>query len=198
MRAKCFDRSTTRLGVRAITIRCACWRCCPRKPFSNAANDTEFLKIYDLVMDEFEASIESETGWFTSEYGKPQATMAYFSAEYAFHNSLKLYAGGLGVLAGDYIKECSDLAIPVVAVGLVYSRGYLSQKLRDDGWQEDEEKDIRSHTRSCTANSRQRQPASFGAGAFVRSAAPRAGVARGYWPGPGLFARYGRGRQSRR
>src|SRR6202162_4511698 len=112
----------------------------PQETLLEAANDAEFLKIYDLVMDEFEASIESESGWFTSEYGKPQATMAYFSAEYAFHNSLKLYAGGLGVLAGDYIKECSDLAIPVIAVGLVYSRGYLSQKLRDDGWQEDEEK----------------------------------------------------------
>ena len=112
----------------------------PPEILQNAAKDGDFLQIYDLVMNEFEVSIESQTGWFTSEYGKPQATVAYFSAEYAFHNSLKLYAGGLGVLAGDYIKECSDLAIPVVAVGLVYSRGYLSQKLRDDGWQEDEEK----------------------------------------------------------
>jgi starch phosphorylase len=112
----------------------------PQEILQDAANDADFLQIYDLVMNEFEASIESETGWFTAEYGKPHSTMAYFSAEYAFHNSLKLYAGGLGVLAGDYIKECSDLAIPVVAVGLVYSRGYLSQKLRDDGWQEDEEK----------------------------------------------------------
>ncbi len=42
-------------------------------------------------------------------------------------------------MAGDYIKECSDLAVPVVAVGLIYSRGYVSQRLRDDGWQEDQE-----------------------------------------------------------
>src|SRR5580693_5118530 len=114
----------------------------PQEILQDAANDADFLQIYDLVMNEFEASIESETGWFTAEYGKPQTTMAYFSAEYAFHNSLKLYAGGLGVLAGDYIKECSDLAIPVVAVGLIYSRGYLSQKIRDDGWQEDDEKTL--------------------------------------------------------
>src|ERR1700685_1501953 len=112
----------------------------PQETLQNAASDPEFLKRYDAVMEEFEANIASQTGWFTAEYGDPQAPIAYFSAEYAFHNSLKLYAGGLGVLAGDYIKECSDLAIPVVAVGLVYSRGYLSQKLRDDGWQEDEEK----------------------------------------------------------
>ena len=53
----------------------------PRETLQDAANDPEFLKIYDLVMEEFEASIESETGWFTAEYGKPEATMAYFSAE---------------------------------------------------------------------------------------------------------------------
>ena len=112
----------------------------PQETLQNAASDPEFLKRYDAVMEEFEANIASQTGWFTAEYGEPQAPIAYFSAEYAFHHSLRLYAGGLGVLAGDYIKECSDLAIPVAAVGLIYSRGYLSQKLRDDGWQEDDEK----------------------------------------------------------
>jgi starch phosphorylase len=48
-----------------------------------------------------------------------------------------VYAGGLGILAGDYIKECSDLAIPLVALGLIYSEGYVVQKIREDGWQED-------------------------------------------------------------
>src|SRR6202044_2500216 len=90
-------------------------------------------------MAEFDANIASHTGWFTTEYGSSQAPLAYFSAEYAFHHTLPLYAGGLGVLAGDYIKECSDLAIPVVGVGLIYSRGYVTQRLRDDGWQEDRE-----------------------------------------------------------
>src|SRR5580704_14565377 len=112
----------------------------PQQTLDNAARDAEFLDRFDAVMAEFDANIASQTGWFTTEYGTPQAPLAYFSAEYAFHHSLPLYAGGLGVLAGDYIKECSDLAIPVVAVGLIYSHGYLSQKLRDDGWQEDEEK----------------------------------------------------------
>jgi starch phosphorylase len=97
------------------------------------------LENYDLVMADFDADIASNTGWFTTEYSKPAAPLAYFSFEYGFHHSLPLYAGGLGVLAGDYIKECSDLAIPVVAVGLIYSRGYLSQRIRDDGWQEDNE-----------------------------------------------------------
>jgi len=111
----------------------------PQETLDRASRDKDFLENYDSVMAEFDADIASHTGWFTNEYGKPAAPLAYFSAEYGFHHSLPLYAGGLGVLAGDYIKECSDLAIPVVAVGLIYSRGYLSQKIRDDGWQEDNE-----------------------------------------------------------
>jgi glycogen phosphorylase len=114
----------------------------PQQTLEDAARDPEFLEHYDAVMAEFDANIASQTGWFTVEYGTPRSPLAYFSAEYAFHHSLPLYAGGLGVLAGDYIKECSDLAIPMVAVGLIYSRGYLSQKIRDDGWQEDDEKTL--------------------------------------------------------
>ena len=113
-----------------------------QQSLDDAARDPEFLERYDAVMAEFDANIASQTGWFTVEYGTPRSPLAYFSAEYAFHHSLPLYAGGLGVLAGDYIKECSDLAIPMVAVGLIYSRGYLSQKIRDDGWQEDDEKTL--------------------------------------------------------
>lgn len=114
----------------------------PQEILDSAAGDPEFLETYDAVMDEFEANVASQTGWFTAEHGVPQAPLAYFSAEYAFHHSLPLYAGGLGVLAGDYIKECSDLAVPVVGVGLIYSGGYVSQKIRDDGWQEDDERTL--------------------------------------------------------
>ena len=110
-----------------------------QETLEKASKNPEFLERYDAVMAYFEAEVKSHNGWYTAEFGRPPAPIAYFSAEYAFHNSLPLYAGGLGVLAGDYIKECSDLAIPVVAVGLIYSRGYVSQKLRDDGWQEDQE-----------------------------------------------------------
>ncbi len=114
----------------------------PQQTLDDAARDPAFLEHFDAVMAEFDANIASQTGWFTVQYGTPGSPLAYFSAEYAFHHSLPLYAGGLGVLAGDYIKECSDLAIPMVAVGLIYSRGYLSQKIRDDGWQEDDEKTL--------------------------------------------------------
>jgi len=114
----------------------------PQETVQAAARNSDFLERYDAVMDEFEAEVGTQAGWFTIEHGKGHPPLAYFSAEYAFHESLPLYAGGLGVLAGDYIKECSDLAVPVVAIGMIYSRGYVTQNLRDDGWQEDEEKKL--------------------------------------------------------
>jgi starch phosphorylase len=105
----------------------------------NASEDPEFLARYDAVMDQFEAEVESGVGWFASEYGRIPSPLAYFSAEYGLHVSLPVYAGGLGILAGDYLKECSDLAVPVVGVGLIYSQGYVRQRIREDGWQEDVE-----------------------------------------------------------
>lgn len=63
--------------------------------------------------------------------------VAYFCAEYGIHNSLPLYSGGLGILAGDHLKSASDLNLPLVAVGLLYRYGYFRQRLRRDGWQEE-------------------------------------------------------------
>jgi glycogen phosphorylase len=64
--------------------------------------------------------------------------VAYFSAEFGIHESLPVYSGGLGVLAGDHIKSASDLAIPLVGIGLFYGQGYFRQRLNRDGWQEEE------------------------------------------------------------
>src|SRR5713226_8721368 len=66
-----------------------------------------------------------------------EAPVAYFCAEYGIHNSLPLYSGGLGILAGDHLKSASDLNLPLVAVGLFYRFGYFHQSLRSDGWQEE-------------------------------------------------------------
>jgi starch phosphorylase len=63
--------------------------------------------------------------------------VAYFCAEYGVHNSLPLYSGGLGVLAGDHLKSASDLGLPLVAVGLLYHYGYFRQQLSREGWQEE-------------------------------------------------------------
>src|SRR6266496_152360 len=67
----------------------------------------------------------------------PERPVAYFCAEYGVHNSLPLYSGGLGMLAGDHLKSASDLRVPLVAIGLLYRYGYFRQRLRRDGWQEE-------------------------------------------------------------
>src|SRR5271157_3418689 len=64
--------------------------------------------------------------------------VAYFSAEFGIHESLPVYSGGLGVLSGDHIKSSSDLAIPLVGIGLFYGQGYFRQRLDRDGWQHEE------------------------------------------------------------
>jgi glycogen phosphorylase len=63
--------------------------------------------------------------------------IAYFCAEYALHRSLPIYSGGLGALAGDHLKEASDYALPLVAVGLMYHRGYFRQRIDHTGWQQE-------------------------------------------------------------
>jgi starch phosphorylase len=63
---------------------------------------------------------------------------AYFSAEFGLHESLRIYSGGLGVLAGDHLKSASDLGIPLVAVGLFYHEGYFSQYIDANGWQQED------------------------------------------------------------
>ena len=64
--------------------------------------------------------------------------VAYFSAEFGLHESLPIYSGGLGVLAGDHIKSASDLDIPLIGVGLFYGQGYFRQRLDRNGWQQEE------------------------------------------------------------
>jgi starch phosphorylase len=64
--------------------------------------------------------------------------VAYFSAEFGLHESLPIYSGGLGVLAGDHIKSASDLGIPLIGIGLFYGQGYFRQRLDEKGWQAEE------------------------------------------------------------
>jgi len=109
----------------------------PPEFLQNVVSNPEYLRRYDVIMSRFRQYIERRTGWFSEQFPKRRSlTIAYFSAEYGLHHSLPFYAGGLGFLAGDYLKECSDLGIPLVAVGFMYSGGYLHQQIRPDGWQE--------------------------------------------------------------
>jgi starch phosphorylase len=83
--------------------------------------------------------LQADRTWGTRHAGvlRP-CPVAYFSAEFGLHESLPVYSGGLGVLAGDHIKSASDLAIPLVGIGLFYGQGYFRQRLDRSGWQQEE------------------------------------------------------------
>ena len=109
-----------------------------RSSLETAAADPVYLRRYDAVMSEFHRKIQNQVCWFTENVTAAQCyPIAYFSLEYGLHRSLPFYAGGLGFLAGDHLKECSDLGIPMVAVGFMYPEGYVRQRINADGWQED-------------------------------------------------------------
>lgn len=108
-----------------------------RARLNAATYDRYFLDHYDRVMRNFDAYMNSQTTWFQSTYPNLiDKTIAYFSFEFGMHESLPVYAGGLGILSGDHIKEASDLGMPMVAVGFLYTQGYFSQHITEDGWQE--------------------------------------------------------------
>jgi len=104
---------------------------------ARAAKDPLFLRHYDAVMLAFDRDLQNGHRWFPHEY--PELTdrpVAYFSAEFGLHQSLPVYSGGLGVLAGDHAKEASDLGVPFIGVGFIYSQGYFRQHIPPHGWQE--------------------------------------------------------------
>ena len=109
----------------------------PREILDKAGADADYIRRYDDVMNAFHDYMQhNECDLLTTFPRDHKHAVAYFSAEYGLHRSLPFYAGGLGFLAGDYIKECSDLCVPLVAVGFMYPEGYFRQQIRDDGWQE--------------------------------------------------------------
>ena len=101
------------------------------------ANDAEFLGKYDKVIATFEEYLKTDNTWFNK--ARPEfkgKTIGYFSAEFGVHNSLRIYSGGLGILAGDHCKTASDLGLPLVGVGFMYPQGYGQQRISVDGWQQ--------------------------------------------------------------
>jgi len=107
------------------------------------AQDDDFLARYHEVMQQFEHLSQHDESWFWRQFPAVAGrTVAYFCAEFALHNSIPVYSGGLGVLAGDHCKAASDLGVPLVGVGLFYVKGYFDQKLRADGWQEHSDDEV--------------------------------------------------------
>ena len=103
-----------------------------------AAADPTFVAELERVLQWMEGEQSNEHTWFGRTWPDlRERPVAYFCAEFGFHNSVPIYSGGLGILAGDHCKGSSDLGLPLVAVGLFYQRGYFDQRVRLDGWQED-------------------------------------------------------------
>ena len=104
---------------------------------SQAAQDQDYLALFDRVFADFDAYMNQTETWTSQTHPELSARpIAYFSMEYGLHETLPIYSGGLGVLAGDHLKESSDLGLPLTAVGLMYAQGYFSQRITEDGWQE--------------------------------------------------------------
>jgi starch phosphorylase len=93
------------------------------------ARDGSFRAHMERVQESFQAQVH--------EVAIGADAIAYFSMEFGLHESIPLYSGGLGVLAGDHLKAASDLTLPLVGVGLLYRQGYFSQFLDPDGWQQE-------------------------------------------------------------
>lgn len=97
------------------------------------SKDKKFLKKLKSLEAKFNTDIDQKT--LNSKEDVENRKLAYFSLEFGIHESLRLYSGGLGVLAGDHLKAASDLKVPMVAIGLLYREGYFVQQLNKDGWQ---------------------------------------------------------------
>ena len=100
------------------------------------SEDSEFLKQYNKVVENFDNYMNSKDTWFSKKYaGNKNDLIAYFSAEYGLDEIIPIYSGGLGILSGDHLKSASDLGLPFVAIGLLYKNGYFHQKINSRGEQ---------------------------------------------------------------
>jgi starch phosphorylase len=105
---------------------------------NSLAADPEFLAAYDeAIFGLDQARAVAHPWWREKQSMLGTGSIAYFSAEFALHQSLPIYAGGLGVLAGDHCKEAADLGLPFIGIGFMYPQGYFRQRMTNDGWQEE-------------------------------------------------------------
>jgi starch phosphorylase len=112
-----------------------------QKRLLEMASNDGYMAQLSRVYDAFKYHLK-ETGWFAKSHAavaaqKKPFLAAYFSAEFGLHESLPVYSGGLGILAGDHLKSASEIGLPLVAMGLLYRNGYFQQYLSADGWQQE-------------------------------------------------------------
>jgi starch phosphorylase len=118
-----------------------------------AASNPDFLARYDHVVMRFDEMLNEKQEHTWLARNRPELvgkTVAYFSAEFGLHRALPIYSGGLGVLAGDYTKEASDMGLPLVGVSLLYRQGYLRQRIDSSGWQHDVPANLNPHAEPTT------------------------------------------------
>ena len=109
----------------------------PDERLQELAQDSRFREAVRQIAAAREAYC-SRAAWYGEHYaGDALRGIAYFSMEFGLGEALPLYAGGLGILAGDFLKSASDLGVPVVGVGLLYQEGYFRQSLDSEGWQQE-------------------------------------------------------------
>lgn len=107
----------------------------PRRLEELAATPT-YVEQVEQVARALRSYLNDEQTWFQTHYpGRGEDLIAYLSAEFGLHESLPIYCGGLGILAGDHMKAASDLGVPLIGVGLLYRHGYFDQQIRGDGTQ---------------------------------------------------------------
>jgi starch phosphorylase len=108
-----------------------------RARLNAVTNNRYYLEFYDRIFRAFDRYMKADETWFTTMHPELRhRPIAYFSMEFGLHETLPIYAGGLGVLSGDHTKEASDLGLPFVGVGFFYTEGYFTQRITEDGWQE--------------------------------------------------------------
>ncbi len=107
-----------------------------QKRLEDLSGDDSFLAHLNLVKERFEKRVAYSVDWSQTVYGQ-QNVIAYFSMEFGLHESIRMFAGGLGILAGDHLKAASNMSLPLVGVGLLYRYGYFRQLLNQDGWQQE-------------------------------------------------------------
>ncbi len=108
----------------------------PQSRLEELATDASFLGHLRRVKEQFDSEIHAPRSATCKHFG-PGDTIAYFSMEFGIHESIPLFAGGLGILAGDHLKAASDMDLPITGVGLLYRQGYFRQYLDADGWQQE-------------------------------------------------------------
>ena len=107
-----------------------------QRRFEKLAKDKGYLAHLKGVQEQFQSRVLGSVDRVKMSMG-PGETIAYFSMEFGIHESLPLFAGGLGILAGDHLKSASNLSLPLTGVGLMYRHGYFRQYLNPDGWQQE-------------------------------------------------------------